>query len=228
MGHRIVEPYPALTPLRTERAEHRGLAGISVDVTLRAGRAGSARFSASGGFLFTHGGYSGPSVLDMSHHVVRDPATVLRVSWSRLSAPEWEDRLRQAPGSTAVETIVGRHLPGRLAKVLAAEAGLAPGETIARLRRDVRIRLLEALTLYRLPVSGHEGFARAEVTGGGVALDEVDPSTLESRRAPGLFLCGEILDAFGPIGGHNFLWAWVTGRAAGLAAAASAARIRGR
>jgi predicted Rossmann fold flavoprotein len=217
LGHRIVEPYPALTPLRTNRAEHRALAGISLDVTLRAGRSGAARLS-SGGFLFTHGGYSGPSVLDLSHHVVRDPGTVLRVAWNALDGEEWEARLRQAAGSSAVESVVGRHLPGRLAKVLAAEAGVAPGETVARLRRDARIRLLEALTLYRLPVSGHEGFARAEVTGGGVALEEVDPRTLESRRVPGLFLCGEILDAFGPIGGHNFLWAWVTGRAAGLAA----------
>ena len=56
------------------------------------------------------------------------------------------------------------------------------------------------------------------MTGGGVALDQVDPGTLESRVHPGLYLCGEMLDAFGPIGGHNFLWAWVTGRAAGLAA----------
>ena len=56
------------------------------------------------------------------------------------------------------------------------------------------------------------------MTGGGVALSEVDPVTMESRRAPGLFLCGEMLDAFGPIGGYNFLWAWATGRAAGLGA----------
>jgi len=227
LGHRIVEPYPALTPLRTDRAEHRALAGISLEVTLRAGRSGPARIS-SGGFLFTHGGYSGPSVLDLSHHVVRDPGTLLRVAWSRLSGEEWEERLRQAPGAAPVESIVGRQLPGRLAKVIAAEASVATGEPVARLRRESRVRLVEALTRYSLPVSGHEGFARAEVTGGGVALEEVDPGTLESRRVPGLFLCGEILDAFGPIGGHNFLWAWVTGRAAGMAAAASAARIRGR
>ena len=64
-----------------------------------------------------------------------------------------------------------------------------------------------------------EGYRKAEVTGGGVALGEVNPRTMESRRHPGLFLCGEMLDAFGPIGGYNFLWAWATGRAAGLGAA---------
>ena len=68
-----------------------------------------------------------------------------------------------------------------------------------------------------LPWTGDEGYKKAEVTGGGVALSEVDPRTMESRRHKGLFLCGEMLDAFGPIGGYNFLWAWATGRAAGLA-----------
>ncbi len=85
---------------------------------------------------------------------------------------------------------------------------------------------MRALTAYPLPWTGDEGYRKAEVTGGGVALSEVDPRTLESRRAPGLFLCGEMLDAFGPIGGHNFLWAWATGRAAGAGAAARALRQR--
>jgi predicted flavoprotein YhiN len=73
------------------------------------------------------------------------------------------------------------------------------------------------LACYPLPWTGHEGYKTAEVTGGGVPLAEVNPATLESRLLPGLYLCGEILDAFGPIGGYNFLWAWVTGRIAGQA-----------
>jgi predicted flavoprotein YhiN len=80
------------------------------------------------------------------------------------------------------------------------------------------MRLVEALTAMPLPWTGDEGYRKAEVTGGGVALSEVDPRTMESRRRPGLFLSGEMLDAFGPIGGYNFLWAWVTGRAAGRGA----------
>ena len=78
---------------------------------------------------------------------------------------------------------------------------------------------MDRLTAYELPWTDHEGYKKAEVTGGGVALDEMDPRTLESRRVPDLFLCGEVLDAFGPIGGHNFAWAWATGRLAGLGAA---------
>ena len=95
--------------------------------------------------------------------------------------------------------------------------------TLAQLRREERQELLRALTAFTLPWTGDEGYRKAEVTGGGVALEEVDPGTLESRRCPGLFLCGEMLDAFGPIGGFNFLWAFATGRAAGLGARARAA-----
>ena len=98
------------------------------------------------------------------------------------------------------------------------EAGVPNDRRTSSLRRAERVSLVGRLISYVLPVSGHEGYKKAEVTGGGVALEEVDPRTLESRRCPGLYLCGEILDVFGPIGGHNFAWAWATGRAAGLAA----------
>jgi predicted flavoprotein YhiN len=77
-----------------------------------------------------------------------------------------------------------------------------------------------------LPWTSDEGYRTAEVTGGGVALGEVDLHSMESRLVPGLFLCGEMLDAFGPIGGHNFAWAWATGRAAGLGAAQRIAESR--
>ena len=81
------------------------------------------------------------------------------------------------------------------------------------------MRLLEALDRCALPWTGDEGYKKAEVTGGGVSLSEINPATMESKIHRGLFLCGEMLDAFGPIGGYNFLWAWATGRAAGIGAA---------
>jgi predicted flavoprotein YhiN len=89
---------------------------------------------------------------------------------------------------------------------------------LAQLRKAERQRLIETLVRGELPWTGDAGYRKAEVTGGGVSLAEIDPRTMESRRHPGLFICGEVLDAFGPIGGHNFLWAWATGRAAGAGA----------
>jgi hypothetical protein len=115
-------------------------------------------------------------------------------------------------GHGTAGSLLRRHLPARLAEALLAEAGVEPERVLAQLRREERTRLVELLTRYPLPWSGDEGYKKAEVTGGGVALGEVDPRTLESRLHPRLFLCGEILDAFGPIGGYNFAWGWATGR----------------
>ena len=99
---------------------------------------------------------------------------------------------------------------------------MPPDRRARDLRRDERDALVEPLARYALPWTGDEGYRKAEVTGGGVALDEVRPAHAREPAHPGLFLCGEMLDAFGPIGGHNFAWAWATGRLAGRGAATSA------
>jgi predicted Rossmann fold flavoprotein len=221
LGHRVHATYPALTPLLADPPAHAALSGVSLQVRLRA-RANHAVDETSGGFLFTHRGYSGPAVLDVSHVAVRSrqfggtPA-VMRVQWTSLDAAAWSDAL--TTGTGLVVSMVASHLPQRLAAQLLEEAAVPLDRRAPDLRRAERTRLIEHLTSYVLPWTGDEGFKKAEVTGGGVALDEVDPSTLESRRHRGLFVCGELLDAFGPIGGHNFAWAWATGRLAGHGAA---------
>lgn len=223
LGHVVHPPYPALTPLTETPPRHAALAGISRVVTLSADSP-AGRFRTRGGFLFTHRGFSGPAVLDVSHLAVRARLAgrpqEIRVAWTDLDDAAWDTALREPRGS--VGAVVRRHLEARLADLLLAEAGLDPEQRLAELPRAQRRGVVDVLTRWRLPWNGDEGFAKAEVTGGGVALGEVEPHTLESRRAPGLFLCGEILDAFGPIGGYNFAWAWATGRAAGRGAAAAA------
>lgn len=220
LGHRMIPTYPALTPLLG--SGHDSLSGVSLNVRLRS-KAGTRTVETHGGFLFTHRGYSGPSVLDISHVVTRPESNVasvfrrtVRAQWSELTAAAWEKELTVP--SALVTTVIARHVPARLAEHLMLEAGVPTDRRTSALRRAERLALIERLTSYELPIAGDEGYKKAEVTGGGVALDEVDPRTLESRRCPGLYFCGEILDAFGPIGGHNFAWAWATGRAAGLGA----------
>jgi predicted flavoprotein YhiN len=148
---------------------------------------------------------------------------VIRAQWSDVSAAQWADALTPGSlgGGAAVAALLARHVPSRLGDHLMQELGIPADRRTSSLKRSERLALIDALTAYPLPWTGNEGYKKAEVTGGGVALGEVDPKTLESRRTPGLYLCGEMLDAFGPIGGHNFSWAWATGRAAGLAAGLS-------
>jgi hypothetical protein len=221
LGHIVHETYPALTPLVASPAPHAHLAGVSLEVRARA-QSDRGGAESQGGFLFTHRGYSGPAVLDVSHVATRAPAAnggsrpSIVVTWSAPGESDWIRELSRASG--LVVHAVGRHLPRRLAEQLVAEGGIPGDRRAADLRRLERTMLIDRLTAYRLPWTGDEGYGKAEVTGGGVALDEVDPRTLESRRHRGLYLCGEMLDAFGPIGGHNFAWAWATGRLAGRGA----------
>ncbi len=218
LGHRLIDTYPALTSLLGSNDAHAMLSGVSLRVRLRA-KSGSTVTETFGGFLFTHRGYSGPSVLDISHVTARGERPTIRAQWSTRTASEWGRDLEAR--SAAVATILGKHIPARLAEYLMDKAGIPADRRTSSLKRSERLTLIDALTSYPLPWSGNEGYKKAEVTGGGVALDEVDSKTHESKRVAGLYLCGEMLDAFGPIGGHNFSWAWATGRAAGLAAGRS-------
>jgi predicted Rossmann fold flavoprotein len=222
LGHTVHPTYAALTPITSSDSSFTSLAGISLPVAIGAGD-GSRRAESAGGFLFTHHGYSGPALLDVSHVLVRSRLegradALLTVRWTALDEPAWEAALRPE-GTRTVAGALRRELPHRLADALASAAGLSPERSLAHLRREERRRLIEVLTAASLPWDGDEGYRKAEVTGGGVSLAEVDPRTMESRLHGGLYLCGELLDAFGPIGGYNFLWAWATGRAAGTAAA---------
>lgn len=231
LGHTIHPTYAALTPLTADPHPHAELAGISARVRMTA-PGSKPRFETTDALLVTHRGWSGPAVLDASHIATRAdghrsvsgkapsrgaPRPIV-VDWGA-GAVEWEARLG-GDGRTTVLGVVARHLPRRLADALVREAGVDPETLLSQLRRDDRRALVSTLGAYALPWTGDEGYKKAEVTGGGVALAEIDPRTMESRVRPGLYLCGEILDAFGPIGGHNFLWAWATGRAAGMGVAA--------
>lgn len=224
LGHTVHPTYAALTPITDAAGIFAELAGISLTVTLTA-RAGARTATHTGGFLFTHRGYSGPAALNVSHVVVRarhegGPPATLTVQWTALGDAEWETALRPQ-GSRTVAAAVRAELPDRLAMFLIAHAQVDPTRSLAELRREERRRLLDTLVRCPLPWTADEGYKKAEVTGGGVGLAEIDPRTMESKVARGLYLCGEVLDAFGPIGGYNFLWSWATGRAAGTAAAAA-------
>jgi predicted Rossmann fold flavoprotein len=218
LGHVIRDTYPALTPLTADPPVHADLAGVSLPVTIFA-KVSGRKLSTRGGLLFTHRGYSGPAVLDISHVAVRSrmagTRVELQVSWTDSTAEQWGQRLQERSART-VANLVREVLPVRLADRLLDESGIAHAVQLAQLPREQRRSLVQRLVAYPLPWTGDEGYKKAEVTGGGVALEEIHPETMESRRHPGLFLCGEILDAFGPIGGYNFAWAWATGRSAGL------------
>jgi predicted Rossmann fold flavoprotein len=227
-GHALTEKvFPGLVPLILP-PDHfiRALAGISSDVEMQV-RSGSGRTLKNfrNSMLCTHFGISGPVVLDISRYFLdasqSDPATELTINWMPdKSMQQTQQELQQLNRSTVLSWI--RHyLPERLARSLCEHSGVSGDTPGYRLAREDRIRLGQFLMRMTLPVTGDRGFQYAEVTAGGVPLKELNLSTMESRLCPGLYLCGEICDVDGQIGGFNFQWAWASGYVAGIGVAAS-------
>jgi len=228
-GHTIVPPRPALVPVTVAAPWVGELRGITLpDVSVRvvernqpSGHLGQ-RAARRGSLLFTHFGLSGPVVLDVSRAISGHPnpqALDLELDLvPALTEPDLDAHLRAesaTAGKKLLATVLPPQLPRRLCETLLTRAGLSPKRRAAALPRGERARLVACLKRLRLPVTGTLGFAKAEVTAGGIVLDEIDSHTLQSRRAPGLFLAGEVLDLDGPIGGYNFQAAWSTGWLAG-------------
>ncbi len=228
LGHTLVPPVPALTPLTAEDPLCRSIQGLTLEAELTLWIGGRRTTNTRGSFLITHFGYSGPAALDLSRHWLRaEGAGERRVTASFVPgesgsqfAERWAEGVRGEPRISARRFLACR-LPDRLAVALCDEVGLGATTPIAQVTRPHRQALIERVTARVLPVTGTLGYEKAEVTAGGVTLSEVDPSTLESRKAPGVFLCGEILDVEGRLGGFNFQWAWSSGTVGGRAAARS-------
>jgi predicted flavoprotein YhiN len=228
LGHTLVPPLPALTPLVAGDALCRVVQGLTLPAELTLWSGTRRRVSVRGSLLVTHFGYSGPAALDLSRHWLRaegEGARRVTASFAPgvtrdAETEAWLDAVRNAPERTARRHLA-RRVPERLAERLCEEAGVDPGTAMPQIAREARARLLDALLARDLHVKGTLGYEKAEVTAGGVSLAEVDASTLESRKAPGVFLCGEMLDVEGRLGGFNFQWSWSSGTVAGRSAASS-------
>jgi predicted flavoprotein YhiN len=224
LGHTLVPLVPALTPLTASDPLCASLQGMTLEVDL-ALRVGGTRVAATrGSFLFAHFGYSGPAALDLSRHWHRAEKEDDREVTANFLPGENEEGLTRAWIASATDArlhlrrFLSARLPDRLVLALCGEAKVAPSLPLSQVPRDRRATLFTRVVSRPMGVTGTLGYEKAEVTAGGVKLSEVDPSTLESRKAPGLYLCGEILDVEGRLGGFNFQWAWSSGTVAGRAA----------
>lgn len=227
-GHRLVPVTPALVPLTLGSGFHTALSGISQAVELTLTAPGKRPRRTSGPMLWTHFGISGPAVLDMSRHWLRDrlegrdsklTANLLPGCDFHRAEELWLELTREHP-RLRPENAMARWIPAGVAEALCGALS-EPTRPLGQLAREERRRLLHLVTALPLEVRESRGYNYAEVTAGGIALNEVDPRTMQSRVCPGLFLVGEILDVDGRLGGFNFQWAWSSARAA-----ASGIRLR--
>ena len=216
LGHTIVPTTPALAPLAVEGAFHKALAGVSHPARLAVASGGRPVGAAVGSLLWTHFGVSGPAALDVSRHWHRaalesQPVTTSISFAPGLDAPAVDRRVLEAaaarPGAT-LRASLSAWLPAAVAESLLDALGLDAWQRLGQLPRGERQRLARALVDWELRVTGSRGYNYAEATAGGVALEEIHRGTMASRRCPGLYLVGEMLDVDGRLGGFNFQWAW--------------------
>ena len=227
LGHSVTpRVFPGLVPLTLPR-DHPlcALSGLSAPVRLEVRSAsGRRRVRMEGSLLCTHFGLSGPAALDISRYFIDarfdDHGAALVVNWLPAVAPDALDAALRGLGPRTPGTLLERWIPDRLVRTLCAVAGVDASRPGHRLTRPDRAALARTLLEMPLPVTGDRGFSYAEVTAGGVPLSEVRLETMESRKCPGLYLCGEICDVDGRIGGFNFQWAWASGYVAGVSAGA--------
>jgi len=209
-GLKVVQPRPALVPLTLPGAEalFRDLSGVSTEVVARCGKAAFREAA-----LFTHRGLSGPAILQISSYWQRGQTVTTQFLPDR--AEGWlKDAKRERP-RTSLRKVLGEGLPERLVDVLCERLGLS-GELGAM--SDKALAAAEArLARWPFVPDGSEGYAKAEVTAGGIDTGALSSKTMEARKVPGLFVVGEAADVTGWLGGYNFQWAWASARAAGLA-----------
>ena len=216
LGHTLVPTTPALVPLVLEGRFHEGLSGVSQEVDLKVVATGAKPIHVRGALLWTHFGVSGPAILNVSRHFLRarllGQGPRLFVNLLPQVGPGGAADLllhaaRRQPQAGLRSVLEGR-LPASVIQAVGQEQGTLAAGPLGQLPREIRQRLGAGLCARELVVRDSRGYGFAEVTAGGVPLEELDLRTMESRVCPGLHLVGEILDVDGRLGGFNFQWAW--------------------
>jgi predicted Rossmann fold flavoprotein len=230
LGHTVTAAYPALVPLVLEPSMfHAELSGLSQVVELKILIAGKVTDRRTGSLLWTHFGVSGPVVMDGSRCWTVAKGSQLSVELICNFCPgedftgieQWCLKYARERPRAGIAKLLSQRFSDRFSAALCRWCNIDPLTPVAQLIQGERRRLIHGLTGLRLPVARDRGWNYAEVTAGGVPLSEIDFRSMASRKVPGLYLVGEMLDCDGRIGGFNFQWAWATGYVAGRAAAAS-------
>ena len=229
LGHSITKDIlPALVPLIVADSSRwiTELSGIACPATLSVvASTGKHIKSFTNDTLITHFGLSGPAPMDISRYLttakLTDRKAHLQINWFPDHTFEQADQFLTNLGKAQVSTHLRTHIPERLAAALCQQANIDPTTPGHALPRESRRALAHLLTATTIHIQADRGFTHAEVTAGGVPLEEINRKDFQSRTCPGLYLVGEILDVDGRIGGYNFQWAWSTGHIAGTAIAKS-------
>ncbi len=228
LGHTIVEPYPSLVPLDVKEKWVSEAAGLTLkNVEVKVYHKDKKIGQEFGEMLFTHTGVSGPIILTLSRTIVRTlkkNGGPIKISINLKPALSYQQldmrfqRIFEENSNKQFKNILDKVLPKSLIKPILSLSGINPQKPINQISKIERSQLIKLLQNLELTVSRYRGFEEAIVTGGGINVKEVDPSTMQSKLIKGLFLAGEVLDIDGYTGGYNLQAAFSTGYLAGQSA----------
>ena len=209
-GLKIVEPRPALVPLTLggEETLFRSLSGVSAPVIARCGKTAFREAA-----LFTHKGLSGPAILQISSYWQHGES--VEIDFLPDLSSDWLSEAKKQLPRLSVKKAINAHLPARLTDTLMDRIAL-DGE-LGNLTDKKLDEAARRLSHWRFMPNGTEGFAKAEVTAGGISTAELSSKNMEASQVPGFYAIGEAVDVTGWLGGYNFQWAWASGHAAGKA-----------
>ncbi len=225
LGHTIVEPVGSLVPLETAGEDAGQMQGLSLrNVAIKLiNPKGKAVYKDFGELLFTHFGISGPTVLSASAHITKGAGWKFSIDLKpALDEQKLEDRILrdlELYQNRAMENALTDLLPRSMIPVVLRRLGIDPGLQANSFTKASRRALVELLKNFTLDITGRRPVAEAIITSGGVKAGEIDPKTMESKKVPGLYFAGELIDCDAYTGGFNLQIAWATGYAAGKAAA---------
>lgn len=207
--HKVVEPRPALVPLTLSKDEalFTELSGVATDTVTH-----NQRTSFHEAALFTHKGLSGPAILQISSYW--KPGETIAVNFLPDLPDGWLLNAKKTSPKSKLKTALANHLPERLADTLSSRLDQS-ARNLADIKDEELLMFQSELRNWTFKPNGTEGFAKAEVTIGGVSTNDMSSKTMESKKVPGLYFIGECVDVTGWLGGYNFQWAWSSGYAAG-------------
>ncbi|MPM54108.1 hypothetical protein SDC9_100881 [bioreactor metagenome] len=227
LDHTVVPPMPSLVPLEAQGGDCKRMQGLAlknVGVKVLTGK-GKTVYKEQGELLFTHFGVSGPLILSASAHMrdfKRERYHILIDLKPALEEARLDERILrdfEKMANREFQNALDELLPRLMVPIVVERSGIPPGTRVHSITKAQRRALLEVLKAFRVDISGPRPIAEAIVTSGGVKVGEIDPKTMESKLADGLFFAGEVIDVDGYTGGFNLQIAWSTGKAAGEGAA---------
>lgn len=223
LGHKIIEPFPTLTPVKTQEPWVKDLQGLDLkNVRISVYQQGNKQDERFGEALFTHEGMSGPIILDMSKNIgklLKSGRAEIRIDLKpALEYPKLDARIQRdfkEKINKMFKNSLDDLLPKKLIPVIIRLSGIDPEKKVNSITKEERNKLLHLLKEFKVTATALAGFDKAVATAGGIDLKEIDPRTMKSKIIKNLYFAGEIIDLDGPTGGYNLQMCWSTGYLAG-------------